>query len=433
MPANGSSPDHDVRLARLREWLGTGLWFVPMLWAVSAIMAGLLLVGLDRNLGGDEPAWLAFGRGSENARTVLSVIAGAALTFTGTVFSIIIVALQLASTQFSPRVMRTFLRDRAVQHCLGIFVATSVYALAVLRDIGDEVPVPGIAVSGAFVMVLLSVSAFVFLIHHLARSIRVVSIIDNVAAEGRQSIRDNFPDPPDDGPAVDEPPTVLDGGPPDQVIALDRGPGNLLGLDEAELVRIAAEHGCTLELLVTFGDYLPSNLPIIAVHGADDLDPGEVLRHVGTGPERTTRQDPGFALRQLVDIAERALSPGINDPTTAVQCLDRIHDLMRRIAVRPMATGVYRDDGRVRLVVPLPSWDDYVHLAFDEIRRNGAGSLQVPRRLRAAMLDLRSVVGPERQATVDLHLAALDEAVDAAYEVGEERRRAHEADLQGLR
>jgi uncharacterized membrane protein len=133
-------------------------------------------------------------------------------------------------------------------------------------------------------------------------------------------------------------------------------------------------------------------------------------------------------------VAEKALSPAINDPTTAVQCLDRIHDLLRRIAVRPLPSGRYRDpSGRLRLVVPLPTWDDYVNLAFDEIRHNGIGSIQIPRRMRAALLDLKTVAGPGRQATLDLHLTALDDAVRRAYEVPEERARADEADLQGLR
>jgi uncharacterized membrane protein len=429
--ASPSYPDHDIRLARLREWLGTGLWFLPMLWALGAIAAALGLVAIDHRLGGDDPAWLVFGSEADNARTILSVIAASAMAFTGTVFSILIVALQLASTQFSPRVLRTFLRDRGSQHCLGVFVATSIYALVVLRDVGDEVEVPGLALTGAFSLVILSIFAFVFLIHHVASSIRAVSIIDTVAAETRKSIRENFP--PVDAP--EEPTTDdLQLGDPDQIVNFDRGPGNLVGFDEAELVEIATRHDCTLVLLATVGDYLPSTIPVIAVHGATDIATRDVLDHLGTGRERNTFQDPSFGFRQLVDVAEKALSPAINDPTTAVQCLDRIHDLLRRIAVRPLPSGRYRDpSGRLRLVVPLPTWDDYVNLAFDEIRHNGIGSIQIPRRMRAALLDLRTVAGPGRQAALDLHLTALADAVRRTYDVPEERARADEADLQGLR
>jgi uncharacterized membrane protein len=429
--ASGSYPDHDVRLARLREWLGTGLWFLPMLWAVGAITAALVLVGIDHRLGGDDPKWLVFGSGADNARTILSVIAASAMAFTGTVFSILIVALQLASTQFSPRVLRTFLRDRGSQHCLGVFVATSVYAIVVLRDVGDEVEVPGLALTGAFCMVILSIFAFVFLIHHVASSIRAVSIIETVAAETRRSIRENFPpEGAPDEPAPDE--RAL--GEPDQVVTLDRGPGNLHGHDEDDLVRIGTEHDCTIVVLPTIGDYLPSNIPVFHIHGADGVDPERLLRHIGTGRERTTFQDTAFGFRQLVDVAVKALSPGINDPTTAVQCIDRIHDLLRRIAVRPTPTGHHHDDaGVLRLVVPRPGWDDYVHLAFDEIRHSGVGQVQIPRRMRAALLDLKTVAGPERQVALDLHLTALDDAVGRTYDNAEDRARADEADLQGLR
>jgi uncharacterized membrane protein len=425
------SPDHDVRAARLREWLNTGLWFLPMVWAIGAMVAATLMVELDQQTGGDDPSWLVFGRGEASARAVLAVIAGSTITFTGTVFSITIVALQLASTQFSPRVLRTFLRDRASQHCFGVFVATALYSLMVLREVGSEVDVPGLAVTGSFALVVASIFAFVFLVHHVSQSIRAVSIMEAVAAETRASIRENFPlDYVDDfGDA--EPPS----GPPTQVILLERGPGDLLGVDENDLVRIAQRHGAVFELLPTVGDYLPSNVPVLAVHGGDGtVATPEILPHIGIGPERTLYQDTAFGFRQLVDIAEKALSPAINDPTTAVQAIDRLHDLLRRIAVRPLPSGRWGDaDGTLRLLITQPRWEDYVHLAFDEIRHFGIASLQIPRRLRAALLDLKGAAPPERHAVLDEQLAALDEAVSREYEVPEERRMARRADSQGLR
>ena len=423
-------PDHDVRSARLREWLNTGLWFLPMLWAFGAMAAAVAFVALDQETGGDDPSWLVFGRGEDSARLVLTVIAGSTITFTGTVFSITIVALQLASTQFSPRVLRTFLRDRPSQHCFGIFVATALYSLMVLREVGSEVPVPGLAVTGAFVLVVSSVFAFVFLVHHVSQSIRAVSIMDAVAAETRASIRENYPTDWVE-PVVGPLPTA----PPTQIVLFERGPGDLLGIDEDDLIGVAIRHGCVLELLPTVGDYLPSNVPLFAVHGGEGaVTTGEVLPHVGVGPERTLFQDTAFGLRQLVDMAEKALSPAVNDPTTAVQCLDRLHDLLRRLAVRPLPSGRYGDaDGNLRLVVPQPTWDDFVHLAFDEIRHFGIGSLQIPRRLRAALLDLKVAAPPDRQAPLDQQLAALDEAVAREYSVVGERELASGADAQGLR
>lgn len=424
------APDHDVRLARLRERLRTGLWFVPTVWAVSAIVAAVLLVRVDQETGGDDPSWLVFGRGVDSARGVLSVIAGSTITFTGTVFSIMIVALQLASTQFSPRVLRSFLRDRATQHCLGTFVASALYALMVLREVGsEEVEVPGLAITGAFVLVLASVFAFVFLINHVAQAVRAVSIVEAVSAEARHSIDANHPVGLDD-PLADADVPI---GPPAQVVPWTRPPGALLGVDEDDLVALATRRGCVLELLPLVGDFVPTDAPLFAVHGGE-VDPRAVLGHVGVGIERTLSQDPGYGIRQLVDIAEKALSPAVNDPTTAVQCLDRIHDLLRRIGTRPLHSGRFGDDtGALRLVVRRPTWDDLVHLAFDEIRHFGVGSFQVPRRLRAALLDLRSVVPPERRAVLDEHLATLDRAVAAAFAEPEDRALASTPDAQGLR
>ena len=427
-----ATPDHDVRTARMREWLNTGLWFLPMVWAVGAMALAIGMVAIDQETGGDDPSWLVFGRGADSARQVLGVIAGSTIAFTGTVFSITIVALQLASTQFSPRVLRTFLRDRPSQHCFGVFVATALYSLMVLREIGSEpVPVPGLALTVAFGLVVTSIFGFVFLVHHVAQSIRAVSIMESVAAETRASIRANYPLVVDEAFDDREVPT----GPPTQVLALERGPGDLLGIDEDDLVEVARRHDCVLELLPTVGDYLPSNVPVFHVHGGDGaVAVGEVLRHVGIGPERTLFQDTAFGFRQLVDIAEKALSPAVNDPTTAVQCIDRLHDLLRRLAVRPITPGRYGDaEGRLRLLVPRPAWEDFVHLAFDEIRHFGIGSVQIPRRLRAALLDLKAAAPPGRHGVLDEQLAALDAAVGREYRVAEERVLASGADPQGLR
>ena len=416
----------------MREWLNTGMWFLPMLWALGAIGLAVGLVAIDGETGGDDPSWLVFGRGADSARQVLGVIAGSTIAFTGTVFSITIVALQLASTQFSPRVLRTFLRDRASQHCFGVFVATALYSLMVLREVGsDRLEVPGLAMTGAFLLVVASIFGFVFLVHHVAQSIRAVSIMEAVAAETRRSIRDNFPP----GPIEDAVPRRLPAGEPTQVLRLERGPGDLLGVDEDDLVAVAERHGCVLELVPTIGDYLPSNVPLFRVHGgAGAVAAADVLGHIGIGPERTLFQDTAFGFRQLVDIAEKALSPAINDPTTAVQCIDRLHDLLRRLAVVPIPDCRHHGaDGELRLVVHPPTWEDYVHLAFDEIRHFGIGSLQIPRRLRAALLDLKEAAPASRQGVLDEQLAALDAAVGREYAVVEERSMASGADPQGLR
>ena len=238
--------------------------------------------------------------------------------------------------------LRTFLRDRPSQHCFGVFVASALYSLMVLREVGtSHVPVPGLAVTGAFLLVVASIFGFVFLVHHVAQSIRAVTIMDAVAAEARASLEENHP-PVVHDPARDHPLPV---GEARQVIALDRRPGVVLGIDEDDLVRLAQRYGCVLELVPTVGDYVVHGGAVFRVYeGTEVVPPRAALAHVGLGPERTLFQDTAFGIRQLVDMAEKALSPAVNDPTTAVQSLDRIHDLLRRLVTRPLSSGRYADD-----------------------------------------------------------------------------------------
>lgn len=436
-------PDRDVRLVLLRDRLRTGFWFIPLLAGVAGWAASGLMHRLDVELGGDTPSWLATEGTPAQASQVLSTIAGSILTFTGIVFSITAVALQLASSQFSPRALRNFLRDRNTQWTLGLLVATFTFALLTLRHVDPDadpgtVVVPGLSVSLALALALGSLVAFVFFVDHLAHSIRVVSIIERVAGETRAAVRQTIP-LADPGP----PPLVPD-RPPDHVIAWERGPGVILDYDADDLVALARTSGALLRLVHHVGDYVPSGAPAVEVwlidtnddagsDGNRPVDEAAVLRLVGTGIERTMTQDAMFGFRQLVDIAEKALSPAVNDPTTAVQALHRLHDLLRRIVTRPQPTGVSTDaDGTPRLIVPVPLWDDYLRLACSEIRQYGAASLQVARRMRAMLDDLMTVAPPDRLPALHRELGLLDRAIDAAHDEPDLRALARGDDYQGI-
>ncbi len=421
-PSRELPPDHDVRRARLSESLRNGLWFVPAVCVAGAMALAWVLHLVDRHLADTDadPLALAFRGDASSAQQVLSTVASSTMTFTGLVFSITVVALQLASSQFSPRVMRTFFRDRGTKLSLGVFVATFVYSLLVLRTVRPEVDgaaafVPGVSISAAFVLVLCSLATFVYYVNHVAHSIRAVAIIESVAAETRAAIRSNHPPEPP-GP----PPEVPDRT-PDLVLAFDHGPGALLGVDEDDLVEVARRNRCLLRLRPVVGDFLASGTPLFDVWADDPaevptLTSRDVLGRVGVGRERTMRQDVAFGFRQLVDMAERALSPAVNDPTTAVQALDRIHDLLRRLASRPTPTGAHHDaDGRLRLLLPVVGWEEQVGLALDEIRRYGEGSLQVQRRMRAVIDDLLTVTGPDRRAPLERQRRLLDAAARRAF------------------
>ena len=360
---------------------------------------------------------------ADGARSVLSTIAQSMLTFTGLVFTITMLVLQLASGQLSPRVMRTFLRDHGNQVVLGLFVATFVYTLLTLRDVrsavdGDGGFVPAVSIWVAFTLLLASVAAFVYYIDHMAHAIRASTVITSIWQETVAAIDHLFPERLGDDAepgaiAVDRDRDEPDG--PDLVLTARRT-GVVVGVDEDRLFRAASHGDRRLELVPAIGDFVAENAPLIRLWGSWDAPATEaLLASIGLADERTLDQDAAFGFRQLVDIAVRALSPGINDPTTAVQALDRIHDLLRRLVTCQFPSRFRADDrGLVRVVVQRPGWDAYVHLGLDEIRLAGEGQLQVHRRLRAILADLGSIAPDDRQAVLRDERARIDAAAERA-------------------
>lgn len=420
-PRHHTPPDHDVRRAQLREEVRNGLWVIPLAFVVGAIVLALALHRVDRRLDPDQLE-LLFDGDTASAQSLLSTIAGTVMTFTSLVISVTLVALQLASQQFSPRVLRTFFRDTGTKVALGLFVGTFVYNLTVLRQIepSADAGVPRLSITVAFVLVVVSLGTFVWFVDHVVHAIRIVSIVDAVAAETRAAIREVHVE--GEPPAPEEVPDR----PPDLVLRSERAPGAITTVDEDDLVAVAARHRCLLRLVPRVGEYVPSAAPLVEVWSDDGaalaISPADVLPHVGLHRERTMTQDVAFGFRQLVDIAEKALSPAVNDPTTAVQVLDRIHDLLRRIAVAPAPSGYHRDgSGRLRLVLPVAQWPSLVELACDEIRLYGGGSHQVQRKMRAMLDDLATVVDEPRREPLERQRRLLDAAVDRHFADDEDR------------
>lgn len=403
--------DMTARFAVLAETLRSRLWVFPAAGALLAAASAWILVAIDREIADDATGFFLFGGGAESARSILSTIAAAMLTFTGLVFSVTMLVLQLASSQLSPRVARTFLRDRHNQVVLAIFVATFVYALLVLREVRSppEAFVPALAVWWAFVLLLASVAAFIAYIDHMAHAMRVESVIAEVGDETREAIRRCYPDPYGAAARVDLPLPEVSA----IVTAPDR-PTIVQAVDEDRLRAVAEAAGVALELVARVGDSIPANAPLARVHGPGIVDPDEVRSSIALGGERTMEEDPAFGFRQLVDIAIRALSPGINDPTTAVAVLARLHDLLHELAGRAIP-GPHRvgADGGLRLVVPRMDWDAYVDLACTEIREYGRESSQVRRALADVLDRLATVVPPERLAAVRRQRATLDDSGSA--------------------
>ncbi len=442
---------HEV-LRHLRE----SLWFLPSLFAVGSLaLAAVTLVVDDNFQDAAIRVPFVFGGSVEGAREVLSTIAMSMLTFTGLVFTITMIVLQTASNQLSPRVLRTFLRDRGNQAVLGSFVATFLFALVVLRytrspEENSDAFVPGISIGIAFILLVASIGAFIYYIDHIAHSIRASTVIHNIASETRTAIENLFPDPvgePEEGtqdeaagPADrDEKATAaIPAGPPAHVIIAPDS-GVVVSVDEGSLLNSAgrpeedAVEERFVEMVPLVGDYVAEGSPIFRAWGEWSEDELRALESaIETGRERTMGQDAAFGIRQLVDIALRALSPGINDPTTAIQALDRIHDLLHRLVQRQIPAPLLRDPtGQARLFLRRPGWEDYVLLAVEEIRLAAEGQVHVLRRTRQMLLDVLLVAPDVRRRPIEEAIERVDRSAARGLDDELDRRIARPTDPHG--
>lgn len=403
-----------TRLATLTEHLRSSLWFLPAVFAAAALAMASVTLLADREFGPEGLGLLHFGGSAEGARSVLATIAQSMLTFTALVFTITMLVLQLASSQLSPRVMRTFLRDRANQFVLSLFVATFIYTLVVLSEVRSQESgaefVPGLSVFVALMLLIACVGAFIYYIDHMAHAIQATSVIESIASETRNAIERLLPETRTEAPDAGRTfraPSATSGT---QVTA--RSAGNVVMIDEGALVSALRDAEVIAAFVPMVGDFVPSGAPLFYVDGTISEELADRLRRmVALRSQRTLQQDVAFGFRQIVDVAVRALSPGTNDPTTAVQAIDRLHDLLRRIVMRPsqLRLGV-DDDGVARLAIRRFDWDDYVDLAADEIRLSGAGQIQVVRRLRVMLEDLVAIAPDDRVPALRRQLSDLSRA-----------------------
>jgi uncharacterized membrane protein len=367
---------------RRREALRTSLWAIPTgeLLAAAALFA--LTYAIDRAAYRGSitlPGWVDNGS-ADAARQILTALAAAIITVVGLVFSIVIVALTLASTQFGPRMLRNFIRDRGVQATLGTFVGSFFYAILTLGSLsygshGDFVP--HLSITAALALTLVDLGVLVYFIHHIATSIQLPEVIAGIARDLSNAIAVEFAD--DDGgrraalEAAGSFPAqlVADGA---QIAAT--GSGYLQFVRYSTLVDLAADADAVIELLYRPGHFVVEGLPLARVWPASagaEIARGLDRAHV-TGANRTLRQDLAFAIDQLVEIAIRALSPAVNDTFTALTCIDWLSDGLCKITVAWHSRRVYLDDdANVRLIAAEPSYERFVDRAFDKIRQAGVG------------------------------------------------------------
>lgn len=413
MTGTGGTRARGGRLSTVRRALGGALWPVPALAVLLAIGLALALPELDRHLqeGPGEPLAFVFGGGPSAARTVLSAIATSLISVTTLLFSLTIVTLQLASSQYSPRLLQTFVRDRVVQTCLGILLGTFVFALVVLRtvrsadDSEDTSFVPRLSVTVALLLTLVSVGALVAFLSHQTRQLRVETMLRDVHVEAAATLHRLAEAQSDDGQPDADLPLV----PPHARPVRARHSGFLVQVTEGPLLAAAARAGAVLRLIPRPGESVLAGVPVAWAwaDGSGDEPSVEDLEdaladHLVLGYERADRGDPSYGLRKLVDIAARALSPGINDPTTAVHALSHASDLLGTAACRTTwHRRISGGDGRQRLLVP--SWDFATLLsqAVTQPRAYGGTDPDVAGRLFALLAEVAwHADAPEQQAAV---------------------------------
>jgi uncharacterized membrane protein len=410
------------------------VWPIPTAYLVAAGILGIGMPALDRALGDTVPA--EFGVGA--AQAMLGAFATGLITVMGFIISVVIAGLTFGSTSVTPRIVRELQRNTTIRHVFGLLLLSVVYAFLVLNRVAppnDPNFVPDLAVWLVTPLLIIDVAALFLLVREMGHSLRLVEIIDKVHRRAQQVIATMYRDQPAANDADNDDPRVtnLDGAYEVTIYNLDRS-GVVANLDVARLVTEAARLNTTIELACPIGSYVPTGRPMLRVSNRlSDADEQHLRRAITLSDERTIDQDPLYALRLLVDIATRALSPAVNDPTTAVQVLDRIETILSVLATRALDRGTLRDrEGNVRLVVPLPSWEEFVTVGLTEIRQYGATSLQVMRRLRALLEDLLREAPARRRPALEAELALLDQTVERCYPDRSERELAFVVDRHGL-
>lgn len=437
-----------MHLRELSERISHSLWFIPTVSVILAAAAALGMVGLSDALGQDGSELpIIFNAGPDGARAMLQAIAGSVITVAGVTFSITIVALQLTSTQFSPRALRNFLSDRSNQVVLGVFMATFTYALLVLRSIHSEDEqrgaafVPGPAITVGLILAFASLGMLIYFIHHISVRIQVTSIVASVANETLRTVAElsrwNQPNAEPGWQATD--PAIAATAPPRGTVAMAstndvlviraRKSGYLQLIDLERLVRVASELDGRYRLLVAPGSWVQAEAPIATFEGRNGMPvdrdrPTQTMRDsMVVSDERSQQQDATFGIQQLVDIAVKALSPSVNDPTTAMNCIDRLVQCLTAAgAAADPPRGFADDRGELRLEVPFPGFDELVPLSFDQIRHYGGATPALVIHLARSLTLLHAALPDDRHAILDTQARLLNESAERIEHEWDRRR-----------
>jgi len=400
-----------LKLRQILSNLRASFWFLPSLIVLVSIILAIALIEAD-TAGGDR--WLSqwprlFGAGAEGSRQMLSTLAGSMMTVLGVTFSMTLVALTLASSQYTSRILRIFMRSRITQTTLGVFAGTFTYCLIVLRTIrsGSVVEfIPGLAVFFAFVLALGSVGVLIFFIHHIASSIQASSIIASVARETYSAIDRLFPGEKEQGGGGGED----ENEDHEQLLRLlnektwcavpAEESGYIQSVDSDALLRLARDKKTILRMEHGIGDFVVQKtaLASLALEEAPDKETVAAINAAySVGIHRTVDQDPAFGIRQIEDIALKALSPGVNDTSTAVMCIDHLTAILAHLAGRQLPPSRISQDGELRVITIGPTFESLLADSFDQIRRSAAGNVAIMACILSALDNIASLTGSPRR------------------------------------
>jgi uncharacterized membrane protein len=410
------------------------LWLIPMVYTLASLLAGLILPRVE------QAYFVSYTHGMSAAAAMafFSAVSSGMMALTGIVFAIAFVMVQFSALAYSPRLVVMFASSPTLYHTLGVFFATFIYALVALiwTDRGGSGTVPLLSYLLVTVLLIISMLAFVRLIRSV-NDLQIHNVLQVIGSRGRTVILAMFPQiityAEAETPTETRVPAEL--GTATQTLTYSGNPMVVARLDIATIVRLAQSANAVVSFECGVGETLVEDAVLLRVFGsAQKLSEERLKRAVRLATSRTYEQDPKYAIRLLVDIAIRALSPAINDPTTAVQALDQIEDLLRRLGRRQLDAGYARDGtGTIRVTFPVPTWQDYLELSFDEIRQFGATSVQVARRLRSALVGLAdTIVVQERRDEVLRYLDHLNRGVGRSGFDDQDQAAALLQDRQGL-
>jgi uncharacterized membrane protein len=414
------------RLYGLKSYLKSSLWIVPFVAIPLALVVVRLVHRLDAWFG-----WRLLDFTAAGAQVLLEAFVTATLSFVVFTFGSLLVAIQVASAQMTPRIIATtLLRNDVVRYTVGLFIFTLMFSLGAQNKM--EKDVHQLVMLLATVLGVLSFAAFFYLIDYAARLLRPISILTQVGGDGLAVIESVYPDPSLD-PDVRNGKSVELGSPVN--VVRHQGTSAIVLVANLKLLMAAAESsGGIIEFVPEVGDFVAVDEPLFNLYGgAHSIDKDTLRASVVFGSERTMDQDPTFAFRIVVDIALKALSPAINDPTTAVLAIDQLHRMLRKVGNRHLRTDqILNKSGQLRVFFRTPKWEDFVHLSFSEIRAYGSNNLQIVRRLRAMIENLIQTLPAHRHGTLLGELDLLDREIARNFIYPEDLALAHIADPQGL-